>query len=550
MILPMEIFRDMPWRALLVGVALSILVTLYSAYAGLKIGGVYWPILTTTIASMAILGFLGKTSKNEINIAQTAGSAGGLVAAGVIFTIPAMYLLGIPATLYDILLVSLSGGLLGVLFSYPLRQQMVEKDRLPYADGTAAAALIAAGDAGGRKTREMGASFGAGAIVALLRDVLKWIPQAVSLASVGNPAARIFNIGISLSLIPIAGGFLIGFVFTTAWFSGAALTNFVIMPFLVETGQAAGKLAVLNEVARPMGIGIVIGAALAYFALVGLPRIIGFANEMADGMRNAPRGKTPKKMGTPMAKGFVGGLLVLAALLSITLSLDAGMTALALIFAMAMAFVGARVTGEMNVDPMEIFAMIALLVAKFAFGSSAGSLVMLAAVVCISAGVAGSMMQDLKTGHLLGTDPGKQMVAQVAGVIAGSLVIGLVVMAIAGKFGFGGTEFPALQAMAVKELANGTHVSTHLGWGMILGALMTIASHYVGSGAVPIAFGIGMYAPIELSFPIFIGGIIRYASDLKGMTKTLRIYAAGAIAGEGIVGALNAVGSAAWDFLK
>ncbi len=562
----MGVWEKYDLRALLLGMALSVLVTLYSAYAGLKIGGVYWPILTTTLAAMAVLKFLGKTDRSEINIAQTAGSAGGLLAAGVIFTIPAFYMLGVPVGLLDIFLVSLSGGLLGILFSYPLRHEMIDKDKLPYADGTAAASMIESGDGKGGKIRLMAGGFGLGALVALGRDFFGAIPGAINLETMKSDAAKIFSFGTIVSLIPLAGGYLIGFAFTAAWFSGAVITYFVIAPNAVLSHLAPDKYAIVIGMAKPLGIGIVIGSALAYFAFIGVPRLNAVIGEM---MRKG----AAKKPKTPFQKKFAGALFVIAALLAVALNLDVGIAVVALVGAFAMAYIGARVTGEMNVDPMEIFAIIVLIAAKILFGASAGPLVLLAAVVCISAGVAGDMMQDLKTGRILGTDPNRQLIAQVAGVFVASIVIGILIMAIGARYQFGGLDFPAPQASAIKEVVSSQgagapvclkgvyseeiapifaffRIGDCLGAGVMLGVLMTIASQFIGSGAIPIAFGIGMYVPIELSLPLFIGGIIRYVVDMRGKTETFRVLAAGAIAGEGLVGAIIAIVGAAMLLLR
>lgn len=141
-------YRAFTWRAILVGVALSVVVAMYSAYAGLKVGGVYWPIITATIMSFGILRVFGKTNKNEVNVAATAASTGGLLAAGIIFTVPAIWLLGLDISVFDITFIAVVGGLLGVLFAIPLRTEMIERLKLPYPDGTATARVLEAGDEG------------------------------------------------------------------------------------------------------------------------------------------------------------------------------------------------------------------------------------------------------------------------------------------------------------------------------------------------------------------------------------------------------------------
>ncbi len=511
-----------PWKAIVIGALLSILVALYSAYAGLKIGGVYWPMVTTAVVCLALARLLGGKNIHETNVMQTTASTGGLLAAGIIFTIPALYMLGLQVSATDILFVSLAGGILGLLFVYPLRQRMIAEEKLPYADGAAAAAILQAGDKGGKTSSKLFAAFGVGAIFAIARDVLTLFPAYFNLESLKISAAKLFSFGSAISLIPLAGGYLIGTRFTAAWFAGAVATYLLIVPYVVSTGLFPDKLAVLVNIAKPLGVGMVIGAALAYFLTKGL----GAFNQTIKHFRTGGMGKKI---------GFV--LAIMLILLTYVFELSLPLALLAIIGAFLMAFVGARITGEMNVDPMEIFALIILLAAKFFFGFGVLHLALLAAVVCIAAGIAGDSMQDFKTGHLLGTPPAHQLAGEVAGVVSASLVMGLLMMAFASK-GFGGIDFPAPQAVAIKEILQATSLSSTLLAGMLAGFALTLVAMRAGLGAVAIAFGIGLYVPIELSVPLFIGGLIRYAVDKRKQTELWRLVAGGVIAGEGLVGAI------------
>jgi uncharacterized oligopeptide transporter (OPT) family protein len=508
-----------PWRAIIIGSFLSLLVALYSAYAGLKIGGVYWPMVTTAVVSLAIVRLLGKTAaarrggahppqanredKHEINIMQTTASTGGLLAAGVIFTIPALFMLGMQVSALDVVLVSLTGGLLGLLFVYPLRQRMVVEEKLPYADGAAAAAIISAGDSDGKQSKTLLGSFGIGAAFAALNNTLLSLP---------------------ISLIPFAGGYLIGTRFTLAWFAGALASVLYISP-------AFGNSAII-AIAKPLGVGIVIGAAIAYFLTSGVPVFL----KTAEYYKKAKMGRW----------GLVAILLV-TILLVYAFNLSLPTAILAVAGAFLMAFIGAKITGEMNVDPMEIFALIVLLAAKFIFGFGVLHLVLLAAVVCIAAGIAGDAMQDFKTGHILGTPPMHQLAAEAAGVISASLIMGALMLSFA-QVGFGGAEFPAPQADAVKEIVQEGGMPNVLVAGMAAGFLFTLLSWKMGLGAVAIAFGIGLYVPFALSLPLFIGGMARYFIDRAKQTEKWRLVAGGVIAGEGLVGAIIVLVAAAKFF--
>ncbi|VVB98750.1 OPT oligopeptide transporter protein [uncultured archaeon] len=521
-----------PWRAIIIGSLLSVLVALYSAYAGLKIGGVYWPMVTTAVVSLALMRLMGNKDENETNVMQTTATTGGLLAAGIIFTIPALFMLGLQISALDIILVSLTGGLLALLFVYPLREEMVIREKLPYADGAAAAAIIKAGDEGGKQSRTMIGAFAVGAIFAIVRDVLLLFPSYFNLETLKVSAAKLYSFGSQISLIPFAGGYLIGFRFTLAWFIGAVATYFFLVPYAVSSGMFADKAAVLVSVAKPLGAGVVIGAAVAYFITSGIPVILKTASYYK---------KT--KLGN---KGLLA-MLLLILVMTYALDLSLPLAALAVIGAFVMAFIGAKITGEMNVDPMEIFALVLLLAAKFIFGFGMLHLVLLAAIVCIAAGVAGDAMMDFKTGHLLGTNPLHQLAGEAAGVITASLVMGFIMLSFA-HVGFGTVEFPAPQAVAVKEIAQATGVPIVLMSGMLIGFVLTLILERFGLGATPIAFGIGLYVPIELSVPLFIGGIIRHFVDKAKKTEYWRLVAGGLIAGEGLVGAMIVLAAAAKFF--
>jgi uncharacterized oligopeptide transporter (OPT) family protein len=521
-------------RAIVLGCVLSVLVCMYSAYAGLKIGGVYWPIVTTSLVSLAALNLLGKTNVREIVVMQTAGSTGGLLAAGIIFTVPAIWMLGLQISWLDITLIALVGGVAGVLFAMPLRKHLIEKERLPFPDGHAAAALVRAGDAGGAKAKTLAVAFGVGAAFAAARDGLHAIPSFFNLETLRVSAARFFSFGASVSLIPLAGGFLIGPLFTCAWFLGAIATYFVLVPWFVSTGFFADKALALAGFAKPIGVGIVIGAAIAFFVLRGLPEF----RKIFKDFKRADWG-APKRWAGAALIACVGTLTIIT-------GMNLALSIIAIAGAFAMAYVGARVTGEMNVDPMEIFALILLIAAKLVFGFGVVPLVMLAAVVCICAGMGGDFLQDLKAGFELRANPRNQFAIQMLGVFTAALTIGIVLIALDHAQGIGSVALPAPQAIAVKEIVSAASLSNFLLLGLAVGALLTLFALRFGWGVIAVAFGIGMYVPIELSVPLFAGGIARFAIDRARKTDFWRLVAAGVISGEGLVGvALALAGFAA-----
>ncbi len=517
--------KELSLRAVLIGSVLAVIVTMYSAFAGLKIGGVYWPITTASIMALGILNLLGNTNKNEVNVAQTIASAGGLLAAGIIFTVPALYIIGMQISLTDITIISLVGGITGVIFSVPLRKQMIEKEQLEYADGKAAASIILAGDQKGKKIKVLAGMFGLGIIFSFLRDYLKIIPSFINLDSLKVSFSKLFSLGSSISLIPFSGGYLIGPKFTGIWFLGAVTSYFFILPYVIANGIFSDKITAGIQLTKPLGIGIVIGTAIMYFLLKGIPALKNIFSDWKEAF------KENRKL-----IGLI--LIVLTGTITIITEMNLILAVIAILGAFVMAYIGGRITGEMNVDPMELFAMIVLIAAKIVFGFNAVFLVIIATVVCISAGIAGDTLQDLKTGFILGTKPKNQFIAQLIGVIIGGMVIGIILLALNQTYSFGGPELPAPQAVALSEIIKADTLSGNLLLGILIGGILALIISFFESAIIIAAFGIGVYVPIELSFPLFIGGIIRLIADKKKLTEKGRLIAAGLIAGEGFTGVI------------
>jgi uncharacterized oligopeptide transporter (OPT) family protein len=515
-------------KSLSVGLALSVVVAMYSAYAGLKVGGVYWPIITATLMAMGLLKLLGGATRQEISVAATAASTGGLLAAGIIFTVPALWLAGLEVSPLEVTSIALVGGLLGVAFTLPLREEMIERLALPYPDGTATARIIEAGDEGGGKVRRVLAAFAAAGAFSLVRDGFGWLPGTVNLESLRLPAARWFSFGSAVTLVSAAGGFLIGPRFTSLWFAGGATSYLVAVPALVASGRFPDKGAAVAAVTRPFGIGVIIGASFAYFLFRGLPAL----GPLAGRLRRASR------------RQAAGGLLALAAavaVVSVWLDLPAWLTAVAIAGAFAVSYVAARIAGELNIDPMEIFAIAVLLVVLLFVRLAVRPAVVFAALLAIAAGMAGDFMQDLKAGALVGTRPRDQTRAQLASVVVSALAMGMILSALHRAYTIGSVDLPAPQAVALASIVEAGKLAGPLGWGAAAGAVATAAAIRWGQGLLPVAFGIGLYAPIELSLPLWIGGLIRLSAERRGTTEGGRLIAAGLIGGEGFVGVLLAL---------
>lgn len=518
------------WKSVLVGIVLSIVVCMYSAYAGLKVGGVYWPIITATIMSFALLKIFGggRTNKNEVNVAATAASTGGLLAAGIIFTVPAIWLLGLPISVFDVTFIAIVGGLLGVLFTIPLRKEMIENLKLPYPDGTATAKVLEAGDQGGSKAKVIFSMFGLAGLFTIIRDYFGAFPSFVNLSSLKAAGSKYFSLGSGITLVSFSGGFLIGLKFTAIWFAGAVVSYLAVVPQLVASGMFADKGTAIMTVTKPFGIGVIIGASVIYFLVKGLPNFKPMLKNMEVG------GKRGKKWWYIL-------LIVFTGLIAFALRLNIFLAIVSIFGAFLVSYIAARITGEINIDPMEVFAMAILIIVLLFVNLDPVIAVILAAILCISAGMAGDFMQDLKAGHLVGTRPKDQIKSQIISVFSSGIVVGIILLALHQMYTIGSVDLPAPQAVALSAIVSAGGISEYLIYGAILGGILTLLSVYFKQGIVPIAFGIGLYAPIELSFPLFIGGILRHIADKKGWTERGQLMAAGFIGGEGFIGVLLAL---------
>jgi uncharacterized oligopeptide transporter (OPT) family protein len=244
----------------------------------------------------------------------------------------------------------------------------------------------------------------------------------------------------------------------------------------------------------------------------------------------------PRRRGLRRAGGRAAALAAVILGISLALGLELWLTLVAVAGALVVAYLAARIAGELNIDPMEIFAIALLLAVLFFVELPPRSAVVFAALLCLSAGMAGDFMQDLKAGFLVGTRPADQARAQLLAVVVTAPVSALALEALLARHELGSPELPAPQAVALAGIVEGP-----LAWGAVAGGGLTVLALALRQGLLPVAFGIGLYAPIELSLPLFAGGLLRWAAERRGVAEPARLVAAGLIAGEGLVGVVLAL---------
>ena len=506
---------------------------------------------------------------------QTIGSAGESVAAGAIFTLPALFMWmsewgeGAPS-LVEISLIALCGGVLGVLFMIPLRQALIVKEHgnLPYPEGTACAEVLIAGEQGGSKAGVVFAGMGIAAGYKFIADGLKLFPSDV------DYDIRKYGGGVGISVLPaLAGvGYICGPKISSYMFSGGIISWLILMPIIKLFGSGLtepfapatvlisemGSQAMWGSYIRYIGAGAV--AAAGMISLIkSLPMI---AATFMDSMKDLKGGRQTSTLRTDQDISMNIVLLgVLAAVVVIWLVPAVPVTFVGALliaeFGFLFAAVSSRLVGLVGSsnNPVSGMAIATLLVSALVLKAVSGSghdsmmgVIAIGGVICVIAAIAGDTSQDLKTGFLVGSTPKKQQLGELIGVISSAIAIGGVLYLLNQAWGYGSTELPAPQAMIMKTVVEGV-MDGNLPWNMILaGGAIAVVIEILGIPVMPVA--VGLYLPLRTTAAIMVGGLIRHwfekrkfakEEDRKEAVDKGILYTSGMIAGEGLVGILLAV---------
>jgi putative OPT family oligopeptide transporter len=577
-----QTLREFTVKAVVLGVAFGLLFGASTVYLGLRAGLTVSASIPIAVLAISVLKRLGGSTILENNIVQTIGSAGESLASGVVFTIPALIFL-IPFgpqyfNYFQITMLAIAGGILGVLMMVPLRRALIVKEHgvLPYPEGTACADVLIAGERGGAlaKTVFMGLGFGA------LWKGLSWIIQlfrtdvGVTMARTGILPNASLHIDISPEYMGV--GYVIGPRIAGVMFAGGVLSWLVLLPLLSILGNymtvpfppvpasglridqmSAGQL--WSAYIRYTGAGAVLAAGLITLART-IPTIVSSfresVREFSAGAGTADsRARTERDL--PLIVVLVGSLmlalfLALAPRMPLQYNFLAAM--LIVIFGFFFVTVSSRITGLIGNSSNPISGMtIATLILTCTIFVAAGwtgdayAPVALAvgAVVCIAAAIAGATSQDLKTGFLVGATPVYQQIGLVIGVLASSFIIGITTLYLHSVFVIGSQSLAAPQATLMSTIIKGL-LSQNLPWGLVLvGVFISVTLELCGIRSL--SFAVGSYLPIATTAPIFIGGVVRwYVERQTGMTQESDIssgtlFSSGLIAGGSLAGILYAV---------
>lgn len=557
--------------SVITGILLAVIFGAANAYLGLRVGLTISASIPAAVVAMGVIRvLLRKNSILESNIVQTIGSAGESVAAGAIFTLPALFLwagegkMSTPGIL-EITLITLAGGLLGVFFMIPLRNSLIVKEHhtLPYPEGSACAEVLLAGEEGASNASTVFAGMGISAVFKFVVDGLKLFPGEISLRFkqfAGEIGTQIYPAVLSV-------GYICGPRIASYMFAGGIISWMVLIPAIVLFGsqltlypgmepigqlyEAGGASAIWSIYIRYIGAGAL--ATGGIISLVrSLPLIFQTFRDSVKGM-HLTNDSTPKRTDQNLDMRIILPCIGLIALFlwlvpSIPLSLPSAF--LVIIFGFFFSAVSARMVGLVGSsnNPVSGMAIATLLfstiILKTLKDTGIGSMqaaIAIGSIICIVAAIAGDTSQDLKTGFLLGATPKKQQIGELIGVTSASLVIGGVLYLLNAAWGFGSEQLGAPQATLMKMIVEGV-MENNLPWALVfIGVFLAIAVEILGIPVLP--FAIGVYLPVQLNACIMVGGLLRLLLDKKGDFKINSgiLYCSGMIAGEGLAGILLAI---------
>ncbi len=563
--------------SIIMGILLAVIFGAANAYLGLRVGMTVSASIPAAVIAMGVIRVvMRKNSILESNIVQTIGSAGESLAAGAIFTLPALFLWAREGVMdkpgiVTITIIALLGGLLGVFFMIPLRNALIVREHgiLPYPEGQACAEVMLAGEEGGSKASTVFAGMGFSALFEFIIDGLKIVPGEVS-----YQGPRLYPGAIGTRIYPavMSVGYICGPRISSYMFAGGVLNWCVLIPFMVLFAgdyvsaladgstvsalfAADGAAAIWSKYTRYIGAGAL--AAGGIISLIkNLPLIVSTFVGAVKGFSVGGAGivRTDKDMNMKIVLITIL-VLTLAVWLVPAIPVSLVGAIIVVIFGFFFATVSSRMVGIVGSsnNPVSGMAIATLLIATLilkltgeAGASGMQAAIAIGSIICIVAAIAGDTSQDLKTGFLLGATPKKQQIGEVIGVVASALAIGATLYLLDSAWGFGSEELAAPQATMMKMVIEGI-MDGNLPWGLILvGVFIAVVVELIGIPVLP--FAIGVYLPVQLNACIMVGGIIRWFYDRMKNEEQKKVsvnngilFCSGMIAGEGIVGLLLAI---------
>ncbi len=572
-----KITPEMTVTSIIMGIILAVVFGAANAYLGLRVGMTVSASIPAAVIAMGVIRIvMRKNSILESNIVQTIGSAGESLAAGAIFTIPALFLWAAEGKMekpdiLEITLIALIGGLLGVFFMVPLRNALIVKEHgvLPYPEGTACAEVLLAGEKGGANASTVFAGMGFAALFKFIIDGLKLVSGEIS-ASVKGYAGEI---GTQIYPAVMSVGFICGAKISSFMFAGGMLSWLVLIPLIVLFGAditlypgtapiselfaSGGASAIWSTYIRYIGAGAL--AAGGIISLIkSLPLIVktfGGAMKSMKGIGATSQERTSQEINI---KIVIIAIIVLTLLIWLIPAIPVSLlgAAIIVVFGFFFATVSSRMVGLVGSsnNPVSGMAIATLLIATLILKVTGMdgiegmcSAIAIGSIICIVSAIAGDTSQDLKTGYILGATPKKQQMGEVIGSVAAALAIGGTLYLLDSAWGFGSDQLGAPQATLMKLIIEGV-MGGDLPWGLVfIGVFIAIVVELVGIPVLP--FAIGVYLPVQLNACIMVGGVIRLVMEKMNKKEEEKkeiindgvLFSSGMIAGEGLIGILLAL---------
>jgi len=542
-------------KAILVGIFLAIVLGAANAYLGLYAGMTVSAIIPGAVMALALMKPF-KPTILEVNIATMGASAGECIAAGVIFTIPALILVGAWTEInyLETTFISLIGGILGVLWMVPLRRALVVKTDLPFPEGIAVAAVLTTtvgGQQVDKKDRVSGIWLAIGALAAalfkfgqlslnLFRDTIDGVVSIGKYAIFGKEHEAWFYGGSTMSPALLAVGWIIGPRISSYVLVGGLLGWVIIAPLLIlVTGLPApipeyaglgtligGFYTIWGEQVRYIGVGtMLIGGLWAVYSI--RTNLVDSVKEAAMGLRKQgtkTQKRTEQDLNYKLVFIAIGAMVLPIFVLYQLLSGLLGISIIMAILTIFLAFIASALAGYLtglvgssNCPISGVTVTILLIVSLLMLGLGATGVqgmaivIFISAVVCIGGSISGDLLQTMASGQMIGATPKKLQISMIFGVVAISALIGIVIGVLHQAFTIGSTKLPAPQAFLMKGIVQGILGGNMLWPYVVAGAVLAFVLILIELPVLPVA--IGIYLPFTLSVPIFIGGGIRYMTD-------------------------------------
>ena len=583
-------------KAFILGVLLSMILAAANAYLGLFAGMTVSASIPAAVVSMGVLRLFRKSNILENNIVQTAASAGESLAAGVIFTLPALVILGYwdgfgGKNFLWITIISAFGGLLGVLFTIPLRRSLIVEGELQFPEGIATAEVLETGQEGGKGVWTIAKASLVGGLFKLSAKGIGLWPEAIEGAR-GVGGTIIYG-GSNLSPALLSVGYIVGLNIAILIFLGGVLNWYIAIPICAAFSDAAADgnavdraYSIWSSQTRYIGVGaMLIGGLWTIFKMrgsllsgikSGLKAYRSMTHEKVEIERTEK--DMPMKWVLILIIGSIIPLFLVYQLFVMKVSISLPMAVVMLIAGFLFSAVAGYMAGlvgssnnpisGITIATIVVSSLLLLLLMGKGAENGPAAAIIIGSVVCCAAAIAGDNMQDLKAGRIVGATPWKQQVMQIVGTLSGAIVIAPVLMLLHKAYGFKGQEgaasdaLSAVQANLMASVAKGVFKGD-MPWnfayiGMAVAAAI-IAMDFVlearkSTFRMPVlAVAIGIYLPLELATPIFAGGIIHWIisgfhkrrntahEQIEKSNRNGLLFASGLITGEALMGILIAI---------